>query len=113
MKLSEVKVGGKAVIVKVAGHGGFRKRIVEMGFIKGKMVEVINKAPLGDPIEYRIMGYNVSLRLNEAQHIEVISVEEAEEIAKQNTHDKLNIISEDEIRSVALQKRNDIQVALV
>ena len=113
MKLSEVKVGGKAVIVKVAGHGGFRKRIVEMGFIKGKMVEVINKAPLGDPIEYRIMGYNVSLRLNEAQHIEVISVEEAEEIAKQNTHDKLNIISEDEIRSVALQKRKDIQVALV
>ena len=113
MKLSEVKVGGKAVIVKVAGHGCFRKRRVEMGFIKGKMVEVINKAPLGDPIEYRIMGYNVSLRLNEAQHIEVISVEEAEEIAKQNTHDKLNIISEDEIRSVALQKRKDIQVALV
>ena len=102
MKLSEVKVGGKAVIVKVAGHGGFRKRIVEMGFIKGKMVEVINKAPLGDPIEYRIMGYNVSLRLNEAQHIEVISVEEAEEIAKQNTHDKLNIISEDTRKDLSI-----------
>ena len=113
MKLSDVKVGGKAVIVKVAGHGGFRKRIVEMGFIKGKLVEVINKAPLGDPIEYKIMGYNVSLRLNEAQHIEVISVEEAEEIAKHNSNDNISIISEDEIRAVALQKRKDIQVALV
>lgn len=113
MKLSDIKVGGKAVIVKVAGHGGFRKRIVEMGFIKGKVVEVLNKAPLGDPIEYNIMGYNVSLRLDEAQHIEVVSVEEAEKIAKSNSMDNINIVSEDEIREVALQKRKDIQVALV
>ena len=71
MKLSEVKVGGKAVIVKVAGHGGFRKRIVEMGFIKGKMVEVINKAPLGDPIEITVRGYELSLRKADAKMIEV------------------------------------------
>ena len=66
MKLSDIEIGGRAVIVKVAGHGGFRRRIVEMGFIKGKVVEVLNRAPLGDPIEYAVMGYNVSLRLSEA-----------------------------------------------
>ncbi|MBR5189694.1 MAG: ferrous iron transport protein A [Paludibacteraceae bacterium] len=52
MKLSDIEIGGRAVIVKVAGHGGFRRRIVEMGFINGKVVEVVNRAPLGDPIEY-------------------------------------------------------------
>ena len=71
MKLSDIEIGGRAVIVKVAGHGGFRRRIVEMGFIKGKVVEVLNRAPLGDPIEYSVMGYNVSLRLSEAEKIEV------------------------------------------
>ena len=84
MKLSDIEIGGRAVIVKVAGHGGFRRRIVEMGFIKGKVVEVLNRAPLGDPIEYSVMGYNVSLRQSEAERIEVISVAEAEEIVKRN-----------------------------
>ena len=46
MKLSELKTGEKGVIVKVLGHGGFRRRIIEMGFIKGKTVEVILNAPL-------------------------------------------------------------------
>ena len=49
MRLSELRTGEKGVIVKVLGHGGFRKRIVEMGFIKGKTVEVILNAPLKDP----------------------------------------------------------------
>ena len=133
MKLSDIEIGGRAVIVKVAGHGGFRRRIVEMGFIKGKVVEVLNRAPLGDPIEYSVMGYNVSLRQSEAERIEVISVAEAEEIVKRNkeqgigsreqgagndTH-LLNLnsgvvtITEDEIRQVALDRRREIQVALV
>ena len=47
MRLSELKTGEKGVIVKVMGHGGFRKRIVEMGFIKGKTVEVLLNAPFG------------------------------------------------------------------
>ena len=59
------------------GHGGFRKRIVEMGFIKGKTVEVVLNAPLKDPIKYRLMGYEISLRRQEAEMIEVVSEEEA------------------------------------
>lgn len=77
MRLSELKTGEKGVIVKVLGHGGFRKRIVEMGFIKGKTVEVILNAPLRDPVKYKIMGYEISLRHQEADMIEVISEEEA------------------------------------
>ena len=113
MKLSDIEIGGRAVIVKVAGHGGFRRRIVEMGFIKGKVVEVLNCAPLGDPIEYSVMGYNVSLRRSEAEKIEVITVAEAEEIAKQRKDGSFAIITEDEIRQVALDRRKEIQVALV
>ena len=72
MKLSELKTGEKGVIVKVTGHGGFRKRIVEMGFIKGKTVEVLLNAPLQDPVKYKVMGYEVSLRHQEADMIEVV-----------------------------------------
>ena len=60
MKLSELKTGEKGVIIKVLGHGGFRRRIIEMGFIKGKTVEVVLNAPLKDPIKYKIMGYDPS-----------------------------------------------------
>ena len=77
MRLSELKTGEKGVIVKVLGHGGFRKRIVEMGFIKGKTVEVLLNAPLKDPIKYKIMGYEISLRRQEADMIEIISEQEA------------------------------------
>ncbi|MCR4773251.1 MAG: ferrous iron transport protein A, partial [Prevotella sp.] len=73
MKLSGLNTGDKGVIVKVTGHGGFRKRIVEMGFIKGKTVEVLLNAPMKDPVKYRIMGYEVSLRHSEADMIDVIS----------------------------------------
>ena len=60
--LSDLKSGEPAKITQVLGRGAFRKRITEMGFIKGKKVKVIKNAPLNDPIEYEIMGYNVSLR---------------------------------------------------
>jgi ferrous iron transport protein B len=73
MKLSELKTGEKGVIVKVLGHGGFRKRIIEMGFIKGQEVEVLLNAPLQDPVKYKLMGYEVSLRHHEAEMIEVVS----------------------------------------
>ena len=78
MRLSELKTGEKGVIVKVLGHGGFRKRIVEMGFIKGKTIEVLLNAPLQDPVKYRVMGYEVSLRRQEAELIEVR--DESEEV---------------------------------
>ena len=71
MILSELRTGEKAYIVKVKGHGGFRKRIVEMGFIKGQQVEVMLNAPLQDPVKYKVMGYEVSLRRQEAEMIEV------------------------------------------
>ena len=66
MKLSELNTGEQGVIVKVQGHGGFRKRIVEMGFVKGKTVDVLLNAPLQDPVKYKVMGYEVSLRRQEA-----------------------------------------------
>ncbi|MBR6375668.1 MAG: 50S ribosome-binding GTPase, partial [Alloprevotella sp.] len=71
MKLSELKNGEQAKILKVMGHGGFRKRIMEMGFLKGKVVESLLNAPLQDPIKYGIMGYEVSLRREEAKLIEI------------------------------------------
>ena len=80
MKLSELKTGERGVIVKVNGHGGFRKRIIEMGFVRGNKVKVILNAPLRDPIEYEIIGYKISLRRSEAAKIEVISESEAKEM---------------------------------
>ncbi|MBQ7443047.1 MAG: ferrous iron transport protein B [Bacteroidaceae bacterium] len=71
MNLSELNTGEVAYIVKVHGHGGFRKRIVEMGFVRGQKVEVLLNAPLQDPVKYRVMGYEVSLRRAEAELIEV------------------------------------------
>ncbi|MEE1099013.1 MAG: ferrous iron transport protein B [Alistipes sp.] len=78
MRLSELKTGERAVIVKVLGHGGFRRRIMEMGFVRGKHVEVVLNAPLKDPIDYRVMNYNVSLRRSEAEMVVVLTNEEAE-----------------------------------
>ena len=76
MQLSELKTGEKGIIVKVSGHGGFRKRIIEMGFIKGKTVEVLVNAPLKDPVKYKIMGYEISLRHTEAAQVEVVKEED-------------------------------------
>lgn len=117
MRLSELKTGEKGVIVKVLGHGGFRKRIVEMGFIKGKTVEVLLNAPLKDPIKYKVMGYEISLRRQEAEMIEVVSEEEAKKIAEETVyHEGLpeNIsIKEENMKQMALGKRRTINVALV
>lgn len=137
MKLSDLKTGERGVIVKVMGHGGFRKRIVEMGFIKGKVVDVLQNAPLHDPVKYKLMGYEVSLRHSEADMIEVISVEEAERIEKVNKQNKPNNpfdtydkaanntpvedksapnptpLTEGQLRDAAMKKRRTINVALV
>ena len=79
MRLSELKTGESATIVKVTGHGGFRRRIMEMGFVRGQRVEVLLNAPLKDPIEYKIMGYDISLRRSEADMVVVLSDAEAGE----------------------------------
>jgi len=85
MKLSELKNGETAVIVRVQGHGGFRKRIMEMGFVRGQKVTSVINAPMNDPIKYSIMGYDVSLRRSEANLIEVLS--EADADAKLSAED--------------------------
>ena len=79
MKLSELQTGQSGTIIKVHGHGGFRKRIMEMGFVRGKQVEVLLNAPLKDPIKYKLLDYEVSLRRSEAAMIEVITQQEAEQ----------------------------------
>ncbi|MEI8202887.1 MAG: ferrous iron transport protein B [Bacteroidota bacterium] len=71
MTLTELNQDEKAIVLKVKGRGGFRKRILEMGFVYGKVITVVKKAPLNDPVEYEIMGYKVSLRNSEANLIEV------------------------------------------
>ena len=122
MLLSELKTGERAIVVKVLGHGGFRKRIIEMGFIKGKTVEAVLNAPLQDPVKYKIMGYELSLRHDEAAMIQVVS---EEEIAREYGQDaSLSIPSNggevveveaisNHLREVATRKRRTINVALV
>lgn len=70
-RLSDLKPGDSAIIVKIVGHGAFRKRMLEMGFIRGRKVSVLLDAPLRDPVKYEVMGYEVSLRRSEAELVEV------------------------------------------
>ena len=117
MKLSELKTGERGVIVKVNGHGGFRKRIIEMGFVRGSRVKVILNAPLRDPIEYEIIGYKISLRREEAAKIEVISETEAKEMLSER--ESLPAIETDEewiereMNTWGEERRKTIKVALV
>ena len=80
MKLSELKNGETAIIIRISGHGGFRKRIMEMGFVRGEKVKSVLDSPLSDPVKYHVMGYDVSLRRNEAATIEVLPEEEAKKV---------------------------------
>ncbi len=90
MKLSSLQTSEVGIIVKVSGHGGFRKRIIEMGFIEGKQVEVLLNAPLRDPVKYKIMGYEVSLRHSEADQIEVVRLDEVQKGDSQDKKQNLN-----------------------
>lgn len=124
MRLSELKTGERGVIVKVMGHGGFRKRIVEMGFIRGKIVTVLLNAPLHDPVKYQIMGYEISLRHTEAAMIEIIPADKAQKLEEEEaknlgitdisqTADDETILTEEILHKVALEKSHTINVALV
>ena len=111
MRLSELKTGESAVVVKVLGYGGFRRRIIEMGFVRGQEVSVILDAPLKDPIEYRIMGYDISLRRKEAEMIVVMTLSEAERLAADNT--PLEITKADIMQRAVASEHNNITVGLV
>ena len=113
MKLSELKTGERAVIVKVAGHSGFRKRIVEMGFIKGRTVETLLNAPLQDPVKYHVMGYEVSLRRAEASMIEVAPYSMQKDADDTTGNAPLMEEVERDVREAYLRQRRTINVALV
>lgn len=119
MRLSELRTGDKGVIVKVMGRGAFRKRIIEMGFIRGKEVLVIQNAPLKDPIHYQVMGYDVSLRRSDAALIEVVSTAEFEKDYasslndNERTADSYILPCENDLREIAMRKGKTINVALV
>ncbi len=114
MKLSELNTGESGIIAKVYGHGGFRKRIVEMGFIKGQSVEVILNAPLRDPVTYKIMDYEVSLRRAEAELIEVVSQEEATQWEEKHHAQKgIEAAHTDSVRHLADIKGKELDIVLV
>lgn len=114
MKLSELNTGDSGIIVKVHGHGGFRKRIVEMGFIKGTSVEVVLNAPLMDPVKYRLLDYEVSLRRGEADMVEVVTQAEAEAWLGQQKAEP-GIVADDcmDLHRVAQERERTINVAFV
>lgn len=121
MRLSDLNTGEQGVIVKVNGHGSFRKRLIEMGFIAGKKVTVVLNAPLKDPIEYEILGYKLSLRRSEAEQIEVIGESEAKEVMKK--YSSFDTIYADDcddewslsnlMKKLAEERKHVIRVALV
>ncbi|MEG2791578.1 MAG: FeoB small GTPase domain-containing protein, partial [Odoribacter sp.] len=107
LKLSEIPTGDGCVIVKVHGHGSFRNRIMEMGFVKGEKVMVIKNAPLHDPIEYKLMDSHISLRRSEARLIEVVKVQVA------TSREFNGTFTEDEIARQVSEKSRTINIALV
>ena len=113
MKLSELKTGETGRVIKVLGSGNFRKRIIEMGFVRGKNVKVLLNAPLKDPIKYQVMDYEVSLRRSEAALIEVLSRDEA--LTQRSEHTDLPGVVEDAevLTHIAQEKGKTINVALI
>ncbi len=111
MTLADLNTGEEGIITKIKGRGAFRKRIIEMGFVKGQKIHVIKNAPLKAPIEYQVMGYRVSLRRTEASLIEVVS---QEEIKKDTINkNKSAIIDEARLKVSAYEKGKTINIALV
>ena len=106
-RLSDIPTGEECVIVKVHGHGSFRNRIVEMGFVKGEKVTVIKHAPLRDPIEYKLMDSHISLRRSEARLIEVVNISSEERGGYNGT------FTEEEIARVITERSKTINIALV
>lgn len=110
LRLSDLPTGEEGIIIKIHGHGAFRKRITEMGFVKGKRIKVIKNAPLQDPVEYEIMGYRVTLRHSEAALIEIITG-----IGNENLAEPLfnGLLDEESVNTSLARKSMTISVALV
>ena len=112
MTLYDLEQGEKGIISKIRGRGAFRKRISEMGFVKGKVVTVVKKAPLKDPVEYNVMGYEISLRINEAKLVEVVT---AKDVLSSNSliNGFEGTIDENILKTTLGEKSKVIDVALV
>lgn len=111
MRLSELKTGETGVVVKILGHGAFRKRVMEMGFVKGRPVHVILHAPLRDPIKYGIMNYEVSLRTSEAHMIEVVKVDDPEQVIRLRGQGTVEV--REEAENIVHAEHHVINVALI
>ncbi len=112
MKLSDLKTGQHATIVTVQGHGSFRKRIVEMGFVRGKDVEVLLNAPLQDPVKYKVMGYEISLRRQEAEMI-VVDTDPSHQQPVVNHGTMTDTVQDTCDQSLPAHVGNTINVALI
>ena len=112
MKLSDLKTGQHATIVTVQGHGSFRKRIVEMGFVRGKDVEVLLNAPLQDPVKYKVMGYEISLRRQEAEMI-VVDTDPSHQQPVVNHGTMTDSVKDNCDQSLPAHVGNTINVALI
>jgi ferrous iron transport protein B len=110
VKLSEVKYKETVVILKILGHGSFRRRISEMGFVKGKEIRVIKNAPFNGPFEFKILDYNLSLRKSEADLIEVVSVNDFDKTANGSYEGTIN---RKKSRIQQTDKSKTINIALV
>ncbi|MDE6136350.1 MAG: 50S ribosome-binding GTPase, partial [Muribaculaceae bacterium] len=111
MRLSELKTGDIGVVVKILGHGAFRKRVMEMGFVKGRPVRVLLHAPLRDPIKYGVMNYEVSLRTAEAHMIEVVKVDDPAQLKRLESAGTLEVHEEAEM--IVHDEHRTINVALI
>ncbi|MCM1333169.1 MAG: ferrous iron transport protein B [Bacteroides sp.] len=115
MRLSELKTGESGIVVKILGHGAFRKRVIEMGFVKGQVIKSLLNAPLRDPIKYSIMGYELSLRRSEAEMVEILPLPQDDNLP---VFSHINTIADDDAGSMPVVehykgKSRTINVALI
>ena len=75
MTLANLKIGAVARVKTVVERGAISKRLMEMGIVPGVSIKVVKTAPFGDPIEIRVLGYNLAMRRNEAEAVEVSEIE--------------------------------------
>lgn len=114
MRLSDLKPGETGVITKIHGHGAFRKRVMEMGFVRGREINVILNAPLHDPVKYSLMGYEVSLRRAESNLIDVELLEDWRTSAENTEVNTETSLHSDSIESeYRLRRDKIINVALI
>ena len=113
MRLSDLKTGETGIVVRLLGHGAFRKRVIEMGFVKGQIIKVLLNAPLKDPIKYSIMGYELSLRRSEAEMVEIVPYDEATHTQPERSRYQTETHPESDRQDNALQPSDVINIALV